>query len=137
VKTLQKFIGLIALTALFASCQTPKQALSKSESRMDIMNTIASDHEMSREMMDAIMRGEHGKMLMDDRMKVMMDDKSMMTKMMKDNPEMNKRMMSAMMENAKSDTTMMSQMCKSMMDNPQMMEMMKKMKEKEMNNSNF
>jgi hypothetical protein len=55
----------------------------------------------------------------------------MMTKMMKDDPEMKKRMMSTMMENAKADTAMMTLMCTSMMDNPQMMEMMKKMKEKD------
>lgn len=135
MKSLQNYIGLIALIALFASCQTPKQVLSKSDSRMEIMTNIASDHDMSKEMMDAIMRGEHGKTLMHERMKVMMEDKSMMTKMMKDNPEMKKRMMSTMMENAKSDTTMMSEMCKSMMDNPEMMEMMEKMKEKKANKS--
>jgi hypothetical protein len=55
----------------------------------------------------------------------------MMTKMMKDDPEMKKLMMSTMMENAKADTAMMTLMCTSMMDNPQMMEMMKKMKEKD------
>jgi hypothetical protein len=133
MKILQKFVGLIALTALFASCQSPKQVLSESDSRMEIMNNIASDHEMSKEMMDAIMREDHGKMLMHDKMKVMMDDKSMMTKMMKDDPEMKKQMMSTMMETVKADTTMMSQMCKSMMDNPKMMEMMEKMKEKDKN----
>lgn len=133
MKTLQNIFGLIALIGIFGSCQTPKQVLSKSESRMQIMDNIASDYEMSKDMMDAIMSGEHGKMLMHERMKAMMDDKSMMTKMMKDNPEMNKQMMSAIIKNAKSDTTLMSQMCKSMMDSPQMMEMMKKMKEKDAN----
>lgn len=64
------------------------------------------------------------------RVKTMMEDKSMMTKMMKDDPEMKKRMTSGMMETAKADTSMMSQMCKSMMNNPEMMEMMQKMKEK-------
>ncbi len=133
MKTLQKIIGLIALTAIFASCQTPKQVLSKSDSRIEIMNDIAKDHDMSKEMMEAIMTGDHGKMLMHERMNAMIEDKSMMKKMMKDDPEMSKRMMSTMMDNAKSDTTMMSQMCKSMMDNPQMMEMMQKMKEKDAN----
>jgi len=130
MKTLQKFTGLIILTALFASCQSPKQILSKSDSRMEIMNDIANDHEMSKEMMEAIMNGDHGKMLMHERMNAMMLDKSMMKKMMQEDPEMSKRMMSGMMEMAKSDTTMMSQMCKSMMESPEMMEMMKKMKEK-------
>ena len=131
MKILQKFIGLLAIIALFASCQTPKQVLSKSDSRIEIMNNIASDYEMSKDMMNAIMSGDHGKMLMHERMKKMMEDKSMMAKMTKDDPEMKKKMMSTMMETAKADTTMMSQMCKSMMENPKMMEMMEKMKEKE------
>lgn len=131
MKTLQKFAGLIVLVALFASCQTPKQILSESDSRMQIMNDIAKDHEMSKEMMEAILIGEHGKMLVHERMNAMMGDKTMIQKMMKDDPEMSNRMMSIMMETAKNDTTMMSQMCKSMMENPKMMEMMDKMKEKE------
>lgn len=100
------------------------------------MANIASDHEMSKEMMDAIMRGDHGKMLMHERMKTMMENKSMMTTMMKDDPEMKKRMMSGVMETVKADTSMMSQMCKSMMNNPEMMEMMKEMKEKDTSKSN-
>lgn len=100
---------------------------------MKIMNNIASDKEMAKEMMDAIMAGDHGKMLMHDRMKVMMEDKGMMMKMMKDDPEMSKRMMSHMMETVKADTTMMSQMCKSMMENPEMMEKMKEKNKSKLN----
>lgn len=92
---------------------------------MEIMSNITSDYEMSKEMMEAIMTGDHGKMLMHERKKVMMEDKEMMKKMIKDDPEMKERMMSTVMETAKADTTMMSQMCKSMMDNPEIMEMMK------------
>lgn len=136
MRTLPKYLGLIALVTLFASCQSTKQDLSKSDSRMKIMANIASDHDMSKEMLDAIMRGDHGKMLMHERMKTMMEDKSMMTKMMKEDPEMKKRMISSMMETAKGDTSMMSQMCKSMMNNPKMMEMMKKMKEKDTSKMN-
>lgn len=131
MKKLHKYLLLIAILALFASCQSPKQILSKADSRSKIMTDIASDHEMSKEMMTAIMQGDHGKMLMHERMKTMMDDKSMMMKMMKDDPEMKKRMMSGMMETVKADTSMMAGMCKAMMDNPEMMEMMQKMKEKE------
>ena len=131
MKTDQKYIWIIALITLLASCQSPKQVLSKSDSRMKIMANIASDQEMSKEMMDAIMRGDHGKMLMHERMKTMMEDKSMMMTMMKDDPEMTNRMMSGMMETVKADTSMMAGMCKSMMDNPEMMEMMQKMKEKD------
>jgi hypothetical protein len=131
MRTAQKCMWLMALIALVAACQSPNQVLSKSESRMEIMNTIASDHEMSDEMMDAIMRGEHGKMLIHERMKTMMKDKNGITQMMKDDPEMKKRMMSGMMETVKADTAMMAQMCTTMMKNPEMMDMMKKMKEKD------
>ena len=86
------------------------------------MDNIASDHDMSKEMMEAIMQGDHGKMLMHERMKTMMENKTMMTKMMKDDPEMANSMMSGMMEAAKADTTMMSKMCISMMGSPEMME---------------
>ncbi len=131
MRTPQNYIWLIVLVALIASCQTPKQVLSKSDSRMEIMTNIASDHDMSKEMMDAIMRGDHGKMLMHERMKTMMENKTMMAKMMKDDPEMANHMRSVMMETAKADTSMMSQMCKSMMSSPEMMEMMDKMKGKD------
>jgi len=136
MRTPQKYLWLIALITLFAACQSPKQVLSKSDSRMKIMANIAGDHEMAKEMLDAIMNGEHGKMLMHERMKTMMENKSMMTKMMKDDPEMKKQMMSGVMETVKADTSMMSQMCKSMMNNPEMMEMMQKMKEKDANKLN-
>ncbi len=120
MRTAQKYMWLIALIALVAACQSPKQVLLKSESRSEIINSIASDHEMSKETMDAIMRGEHGKMLMHDRMNTMMKDKSGMAQMMKDDPEMKNRMTSTMMENAKADTAMMAQMHTSMMNNPEM-----------------
>ncbi len=128
MRTPQICLFFIAMISLFASCQSSKQILSKSDSRMEIMANIASDHEMSKEMMDAIMRGDHGKMLMHERIKAMMENKGMMAKMMKDDPEMKKRMMSGMMEAVKDDTSMMCQKCKSMMNSPEMMEMMEKMK---------
>lgn len=134
MKTAQKYIWLIALMIPFSSCQSPKQILSKSESRMKTMASIANDHGMSKEMMDAIMLGDHGEMLMHERMKEMMENKSMMTNMMKEDPEMKKRMMTGMMETVNADTSMMSQMCKSMMNNPEMMQMMEKMKKNDANN---
>lgn len=70
-------------------------------------------------------------MLMHERMQTMMDDKSMMMKIMKDDPEMTKRMMSSMMETIKADTSMMAGMSESMMDTPEKMEIMQKMKEKD------
>ncbi|MDP3244839.1 MAG: membrane or secreted protein [bacterium] len=134
MKTLQKITLAIALITLFASCQSAKQILSKSDSRNEIIATIANDPDMSKEMMKAIMNSKNGKMMMqeNEKMKMMMDNHGMMMKMMKDNPGMMKNMMSNMMEAAKSDTSMMSSMCKSMMGNQQMMDMMQKMKGKNM-----
>jgi len=50
---------------------------------MEIMSNIVRGHDMSKEMMEAIMKGDHGKMLMHKRMKTMMEDKTMMSKMTK------------------------------------------------------
>jgi meiotically up-regulated gene 157 (Mug157) protein len=36
---------------------------------MEMMINIASDHDRSKEMMEAIMQADHGKMLMHERMK--------------------------------------------------------------------
>ena len=132
MKILQKITLAIALITLFASCQSAKQILSKSDSRNEIITAIANDPYMSKEMMEAMMNSKNGKMMMqeNEKMKMMMDNHGMMMKMMKDNPGMMKNMMSNMMEAAKGDTSMMSSMCKSMMGNQQMMNMMQKMKGK-------
>ena len=134
MKTLQKIILAIALITLFASCQSTKQILSKSDSRNEIITAIANDPDMSKEMMKALMNSKNGKMMMqeNEKMKMMMDNHGMMMKMMKDNPGMMQNMMSNMMEAAKSDTSMMSSMCKSMMGNQQMMDMMHMMMGKDM-----
>ena len=132
MKTLQKITLAIALLALFASCQSAKQVLSKSDSRTEIITAIANDPDMSKEMMKAIMNSKNGKMMIqgNDKMKMMMENHGMMMKMMKDNPGMMQNMMTNMMEAAKGDTVMMSSKCKSMMGNQQMMDMMQKMKGK-------
>ena len=138
MKTTHKYLWLIALSVLFASCQSPNQVLSKSDSRTQIMSSIASDREMSKEMMEAIMEGDYGKMLMHERMKTMMENKSMMTTIMKDDPEMKKRMMSKMMETAQADTAAMAQMHTSMMNNPEMKKrMMSKMMETDKTDSSM
>ena len=129
MKILQKITLAIALITLFASCQSAKQILSKSDSRNEIITAIANDPDMSKEMMEAMMNSKNGKMMMQENEKMkMMDNHGMMMKMMKDNPGMMKNMTEA----AKSDTSMMSSMCKSMMGNQQMMNMMQKMKGKNM-----
>lgn len=130
---------IIALITLLSSCQTgtdTKQVLSKSETRLAIMDSIANNTEMSNEMMEAMMNGQNSKMSMQGNEKMhmmMMENHESMMKMMNNNPAMMKSMMDDMMEACKNDTTMMASMCKSMMANKPMMNMMGKMKGKEMN----
>lgn len=124
MKTFQKLSLLIALIIFFASCQSGtdvNQTLSKTETRMEMMNKIADDSTMSKEMMGAMMNSKNGKM-------IMMENHEAMMKMMKDNPGMMNTMMGNMMEACMNDTAMMSGMCKKMMENSQMMDMMQKIK---------
>jgi hypothetical protein len=109
MKTLQKIVLSIGLIGLFNSCQSTNQVLSKSEKRMEIMNTIANDESMSKEMAGILMGSESGKMTM------MKTHHAKMKEMMKEDPEMMKSMMSEMKMN---NPEMMSEM---MMDNPEMM----------------
>ena len=125
MKKVQSFLLAIVLAALFVSCQSGTDAkliLSNSDTRKEIMNTIANDSLMHQQMMAAMMDSKNG-MMMGDHASMMK-----MIKLMQDNPHMVQGMMDDMMETSKSDTAMMSGMCKSMMANPQMMDMMNKMK---------
>ena len=131
MKSLQKLSLLIALITFFASCRSGtdvNQSLSKTETRMEMMNKIADDSSMSKEMMAAMMNSKNGKMMM----MPMMENHEAMMKMMKDNPGMMHTMMENIMEACKTDTAMMSGMCKKMMENAQMMDMMQKMKGEKM-----
>jgi len=124
MKTLQKIVLIIVLITitLFASSQINtdiKQILSKPDTRKEIMEAIANDSIMSKEMMETMMNNKNCKMMT-------MENHDTMMKMMKDNPGMMQSMMSDMMEICKSDTSMMSSMCKTMMENQQMKEMMQK-----------
>ena len=135
MKRLQKIALPVALIMLFASCQSgtdANQTLSKTETRMEMMNKIADDSTMAKEMMGAMMNSQNGKMMMQQHQTMMMGDNSSMMNMMKDNPAMMHSMMMNMMEACKNDTAMMSGMCKKMMANPQMMDMMQKMKGEKM-----
>lgn len=152
MKTLQKLGLAVGLMGLLYSCQSTNKVLSKSDKRMEIMNTIANDDSMSKEMTDILMNSKMGKMRMHENEKMMMKEhhaKMMemmkenpemmkehhekMIEMMKEHPEMMKSMMSEMMNAAQRDTTMMSGMCKAMMGNEKMMDMMHKMKGEKMN----
>lgn len=114
--------------ALFASGQTNtdiNQILSKSDSRKKIMDTIANDSTMSKEMKEAMMNSKNGKMMSDnpDMMESMMSN---MMEKCKTDTLMMKSMMFNMMKACKSDTSMMSSMCKTMMGDQQMKDMMQK-----------
>lgn len=138
MQILHKITGVIVLFTLLSSCQPStdiKQLLSKSETRMAMMDTIANNSDMSKEMMEAMMNSNNGKMAMQGNEKMhmtMMGNHEAMMKTMKGNPEMMKSMMNDMMEACKSDTSMMASMCKTMMGNQEMMNMMQKMKGKNM-----
>ncbi len=133
MKTLQKIVLMIALVSLFLSCQStsdPKQVLSNKETRKQIIDTIANNSEMMKEMTESMMNSKNGKMMIQGNEKMnmmMMENHDMMMKMMKNNPEMMQKMMADMMETSKNDTSMISGMCKTMMGNKQMMDMMQKM----------
>lgn len=136
MKTFQKVTVAIAFIALFSSCQSSfytKKALSKPETRREVMDKIANDSSMSKEMMVAMMASNSGMAMMRAHQKMMMQDQGSMMKMMKDNPAMMQGVMSTMMDMCKNDSTMMAGMCKTMMANPKMMEMMRKMEGKNMN----
>ena len=128
--TFLKLLWVLVLGTVFVSCQSGanvSQILSKEGTRKEIMDSIAHNSTMSKEMMQTMAMGDNGMAMMQDHQQMMMQNPGAMMKMMKDNPGMMKSMMSAMMETAKTDTTIMAGMCKMMVDNPQMNEMMKKM----------
>src|ERR1035437_255379 len=143
MKTLQKILMVIVLIspALFASGQSNtdlNQILSKSDSRKKIMDTIANDSTMTKEMKEAMMNSKNGKMVMQGNskmsmMKTMSDNPDKMDNMMSDMMEkcktdtlMMKCMMSNIMKACKSDTIMMSSMCKTMTEDQHMKDMMQK-----------
>lgn len=106
MKTLQKVtlaFTAITLIVVFSSCQTSpdvKQILSKPETRMMIMDSIANNSSMSKEMMEAMINSKNGKMMMQGNNKMMgmmMENHDGMMKMMKDNPAMMQGLISDMM----------------------------------------
>lgn len=128
MKTLQKMGLLLGLAGLFFACQSANQVLSRSDKRIEIMNAIANDPSMSKEMMEILMEEKMGKMNRQQKEMMMKQQHMQLMKLMKENPEIMKKMMAEMMHKAESDTTMMAGMCKTMMESKKMMEMMQKMK---------
>src|SRR3970040_965579 len=137
MKTLKKRVLSIGLIGLLNSCQSTNQVLSNSDKRTEIMNKIASDESMSKEMMGMLMGSKSAKMAM------MKEHRAKMMEMMKADPEMMKNMMSEMtMHNPEMmkahQAKMMAmmhqnpEMCKAMMGNGKMMDMMQNMKDDKM-----
>ena len=134
MKTLQKITLAIGLITIFASCQTNtdiNRVLYNSDSRKEIIDTIANNSKMSEEVMKTMLNSRNGKMLIleNEKMaKMLLEDHVMIVKMMKDNPDLMQCMLSDMMETCKSDSSRMASMCKTIIGNPQLMNMMQKMK---------
>jgi hypothetical protein len=123
MKTLLKITLFIAFVAVFASCQSStdvKQILSNQDTKSAIMDSIANDSNLSKEMLGLMLNSRNSNLIMGEIHETMM-------KKMKDNPHMMQSMMTGMMETCKGDSAMMSSMCMSMMENPGMMDMMHKM----------
>ncbi len=138
-----------------------KKLLDKAETRSEIFNTIAGNHELMKEFMKVMKGNEHAMMMMNGDQKMMKhegemkmtgdmkmmncDDKmemkgehqgmdhSKMMGMMKENPEMMQKMMGNMMKMCEQDSTMRTKMSEMMAQHPEMMkEMMKRMKDQGM-----
>ena len=128
MKALLKITLLIAFISFFASCESgtdSKQILSKSDTRRDMMDKIAKDSTMAKEMMTAMMTSNSGMAMMQDHQMKMMQNHETMVKMMKDNPGIMESMLTSMMEACKGDSSMMSGMYKMMMGNRDMMDKIK------------
>ena len=116
MKTLQNLTVAIALIALFSSCQSGvngKKLLSTPETKTEIMDCIADDSTLCKEMTTKVINSKNGKV-------AMMGNHEAMMNMMKKNPDMMKTIMCDMMESCKNDTAMLHAMCKTMKGNKEM-----------------
>jgi len=125
-----------------------KGLLDSQETRMDIFNAIASDHQLMMDFMKVAQENEHGAMMISNaenhQMEIMepkmdsmmeMNNEHQMMDMMKDNPEMMQKMMGNMMEMCEKDSVMRGQMVNLMVEHSEIMKMyMQKMKETGMMN---
>ena len=127
MKNLQIAIWVLAISTLFAACQSTSaqtSALSNAQTRNEIMQAIANDSTMSNEMIGTMMNSKNGMMMMQQHQMMTMGNQSSMMNMLKNNPGMMQGMLSGMMETANGDSSLMSGMYNIMKDNPQMMQMM-------------
>lgn len=160
MKAITLIIAMITVLGFNTNAQNAdvKELLDNKETRTELFNAIASDHQMMMDFIKVAKKNEHGAMMMRDaenpEMKTMGsmqddnkkqkkmesmqggNDEQKMMGMMKNNPEMMQKMMGNMMEMCKKDSAMRNKMANMMSENPEMMKMcMQKMKEKGMMNS--
>ena len=137
---IEQTMGLaIILCTIFASCQSTssqKNILSNIQTRNEIMQTIANDTMMSKEMIDTMMSHNNGIMMMHQHDMKMIGNQDSMRNMLKNNKGLMRGMLTGIMETANGDTSMMSGMFNIMKDNPQMMQMMDNSKRNNMMKDN-
>ena len=115
IKNLLCTLGFVSMFAACTNNPNVNQLLANKETRTAIIDTIANDDKMSREMMNAMMNSRDS---MQQHIGVMME-------MMRDNPGMMNTMMSNLMEASKKDSNIMIHMYENMMSNQEMMGRMK------------
>ena len=108
------FFGvLISTVLLMTSCDAPvnvDHVLKDETTRQQVFEKIAGDHNLMTEMMDAMTKNDHGKIMMREGMMNMMAGEENIMGMMKDKPDM----MNNMMHNMMRDSNMMRQMMQRM-----------------------
>ncbi len=127
MKILQTAGLAVILYIIFASCQstsTQKNILSNTQTRNEIMQTIANDTVMCKEMLGTMMSHNNGMMMMHQHDMMMIGNQDSMRNMLKNNKSLMRGMLTGIMETANGDTSMMSGMYNIMKDNPQMVQMM-------------
>ncbi|MGM0551070.1 MAG: hypothetical protein ACQESW_08325 [Bacteroidota bacterium] len=144
MKTLAILISMITVLAFNVNAQNTdvKNLLENQETRAEIFNAIAGDHQMMTDFMKVAKENEYSaRMLRNadnpqmEKMGSMQDgnDEQKMMRMMKDNPEMMQKVMGNMMKMCEKDSVMRNKMANMMSEHPEMMKMCRhKMKEKGM-----
>ena len=118
MNSIKTLLCTISFVSLFTACTyspNVNQLLADKETRTAIIDTIANDDKMAREMINAILNRNDS---MQPHIGVMME-------MMRNNPGMMNTMMSNLMEASKTDSNIMIHMYENMMSNQEMMDRMK------------
>lgn len=116
--SIKQLVGALCLVLLFAACttgSTVNQLLSNNQTRAAIIDTIANDDKMSREMMTAMMNSRDS----------MRQHMGVLLEMMRNNPGMMNTMMNNLMEASKTDSNIMIRLYENLLDDQIMMERMR------------